>query len=141
MSWMTVQLSVPIRNAGLDQIETVIGTSARLKIRTGAQPATCATADSGLVLADLSLPADYMNAASGGTKTLLGTWSAIAALSGAGGHFRIYDSTGTTCGMQGSVGYTGGPAADLVLGNTADTNLAAGQPFSISVFTITAGNA
>lgn len=58
---MTVQLSIAVRNARLDSLETAVGASAVLKIRTGAQPATCATADSGTVLATLSLPADWMS--------------------------------------------------------------------------------
>ena len=41
---MAVQLSVAVRNARLDAIETNIGTSAVLRIRSGAPPATCATA-------------------------------------------------------------------------------------------------
>jgi hypothetical protein len=51
---MAIQLSVGVRNAMLDAVESTIGTSAVLKIRTGAQPATVATADSGTVLATLS---------------------------------------------------------------------------------------
>ena len=70
---MTIQLSVAVRNARLDAIETQIGASAVLKIRTGAPPATCATADSGTVLATVNLPADWMAAASGGAKALSGT--------------------------------------------------------------------
>ena len=65
---MAVQLSIAARNARLDAIETTIGASAVLKIRTGAQPATCATADSGTVLATINLPADWMAAASAGSK-------------------------------------------------------------------------
>lgn len=65
---MTVQLSTAVRNARLDSIETTISTSAILKIRTGAQPANCAAADSGTVLATCNLPADYMAAAAGGLK-------------------------------------------------------------------------
>lgn len=67
---MTVQLSVTVRNARLDAIETAIGTSARLKIRTGAPPATCATADSGTVLADVTCPSDWLAAAASGSKAL-----------------------------------------------------------------------
>ena len=48
---MAVQLSIAVRNARLDTIESTIGTSAILRIRTGAAPADCATADSGTVLA------------------------------------------------------------------------------------------
>lgn len=63
---MTVQLATSTRNAMLDAIETDAGTSAILKIRTGAQPANCAAADSGSVLATVNLPSDWMAAASGG---------------------------------------------------------------------------
>lgn len=42
---MAVQLSVTVRNARLDAIETAVGTSARLKIWTGAAPANCAAAE------------------------------------------------------------------------------------------------
>jgi hypothetical protein len=48
---MTVQLSVAARNARLDAIETAVGVSAILEIRSGAQPANCAAADSGTLLA------------------------------------------------------------------------------------------
>jgi hypothetical protein len=59
---MALQLSVAVRNAMLDAIETAIGTSAVLKIRTGAAPASVATADSGTVLATLTLPSDWLAA-------------------------------------------------------------------------------
>src|SRR4029450_3466521 len=92
---MTIQLSDTVRNARLDAIETAIGTSAVLKIRTGAQPANVATADSGTVLATLTLPSDWMNAAATGSKTLLGTWQDTAAdAAGTAGPFRIYASHG-----------------------------------------------
>src|SRR3990167_5250459 len=57
---MSFQFSVAARNAWLDAIETAIGASAILKIRTGAVPATCATADAGTVLATMALPSDWM---------------------------------------------------------------------------------
>ena len=44
---MAFQLSMLARNNILDGLETFIGTSAVLKIRTGAPPATCDAADSG----------------------------------------------------------------------------------------------
>ncbi len=65
---MALQLSAAVRNAMLDAIETTIGTSAVMKIRTGAPPASVATADSGTVLATLTLPSDWMAAASSGSK-------------------------------------------------------------------------
>jgi len=76
---MSIQLAVSTRNARLDAIETDAGTSAIMKIRTGAQPASCAAADSGTVLAQLDLPSDWMAAASGGSKAKSGTWQDASA--------------------------------------------------------------
>lgn len=134
---MAVQLSVAVRNARLDAIETAIGVSAVLKIRTGAAPASCATADSGTVLATLNLPADYLAAASGGTKAIAGSWTdASADAAGTAQHFRLYASDGTTCGMQGTVTATGG-GGDMTVDNTS---FAAGQAFTVTAFTLTDGN-
>lgn len=135
---MAVQLSAAVRNAKLDAIETAIGVSAVLKIRTGAAPANCAAADSGSVLATLTLPSDWMAAASGGTKALSGTWQdASADATGTAAHFRLYASDGTTCHMQGTVTATGG-GGDLTLDNTS---IAAAQSVTITGFTLTEGNA
>ncbi len=132
---MAVQLSVSVRNARLDAIEATVGTSAILKIRSGAAPVTCATADAGTVLATMALPVDWMTAASSGSKAKNGTWQETSAdASGTALHFRIYDSGGTTCHLQGTVGQGSG---DLSLDNTG---LVAGQVVTISAFTITDGN-
>lgn len=135
---MTVQFSTTVRNAELDAIETAIGTSAILKIRSGAQPANCAAADSGTVGATLNLPSDYFSAASSGAKGLLGTWqdtSADASITAA--HWRLYASDGTTCHAQGTVTATGG-GGDLTLDSVT---LTAGQSVTVTAFTLTAGNA
>lgn len=133
---MTLQLSVACRNAGLDSYETTIGTSARLQIRSGAPPATCATANSGTLLADVTCPSDWMAAASAGSKALSGTWQDTSAdNTGTAGHFRIYDSTATTCHMQGTVGVSG---TDMIVDSVSFT---AGQSFSVTSFSLTAGNA
>lgn len=133
---MAIQLSTSVRNARLDAIETTISTSAILKIRTGAQPADCATADSGTVLATLNLPSDWMAAAASGSKAKAGTWQDTSAdAAGTAAHFRLYASDGTTCHIQGSVGQGSG---DLSLDNT---NIAAGQQVTINTFTLTDGNA
>lgn len=135
---MALQFSAAVRNAELDAIETSIGTSAVLKIRTGAAPANCAAADSGTVLATLSLPSNWMNDASSGAKTLLGTWQdASADAAGTAAHFRIYDSGGTVCGIQGTVTATGG-GGDMTLDNAV---LASGQQVNVTTFTLTGGNA
>lgn len=134
---MAIQLSVACRNAQLDAIETAIGTSAILKIRTGAQPANTAAADSGTVLATLNLPSDWMAAAASGAKSKSGTWEdASADATGTAAHFRLYASDGTTCHVQGTVSMAGG-GGDMIVANTS---FAAGQAFSITAFTLTAPN-
>jgi hypothetical protein len=134
---MAIQFSTAVRNARLDAIETTIGVSAVLKIRTGAPPANVATADSGTVLATMTLPSDWMNAASSGSKTLLGTWSdTVPDNAGTAGHFRVYASDGTTAHIQGTITATGG-GGDMELNTTAITTTAV----SITSFTLTAGNA
>jgi len=134
---MSLQYSVTLRNNQLDQIESTTGVSAKLQIRTGATPATCATAASGTLLAELVLPSDWMNAASAGSKAKLGTWSVAAAAAGTAGHFRVVDSAGTNCHIQGTVTVTGG-GGDMTLDNT---NIAVGQIITTNTFTINAGNA
>lgn len=102
---MSVQLSTTARNNRLDSIETTVGVTPILRLRTGAPPATCATADSGTVVATINCPSDWAAAASGGSKSLLGTWQdASADATGTVGHFRLYDSAGTTCHLQGTCG-------------------------------------
>lgn len=135
---MSIQLSVAVRNARLDAIETAIGASAILKLRTGAQPANCAAADSGTVVATLALPADYMAAAAAGAKAKSGTWNDPSAdAAGTVAHFRIYASDGTTCHKQGTVTITGG-GGDLTLDNNVVT---LAQVITITGFTLTDGNA
>jgi hypothetical protein len=135
---MAVQLSTSVRNAMLDAIETTISTSAVLKIRTGAAPADCATADSGTVLATLSLPSDYLAAASSGSKAKSGTWSdASADATGTAAHWRLYASDGTTCHAQGTVTATGG-GGDMTVDSTSFTS---GQSFTVNTFTLSAANA
>jgi hypothetical protein len=135
---MAIQLSTAVINAMLDQIEAIIGTSAVLKVRTGSAPANCAAADSGTVLATLSLPSDWMAAAASGSKAKSGTWQDTSAdNAGTAAHFRIYDSGGTVCGLQGTVTATGG-GGDMTVDNAL---FAAGQSFTVTSFTLTGGGA
>lgn len=132
---MALQYSAAVVNAKLDAIETTIGTAAVLKIRSGSAPTDLATADSGTVLATLTLPSDWMAAASGGAKAKSGTWQDTSAdNSGTAAHFRVYASDGTTKHIQGSVGVA---ATDMIVDSVSFT---AGQSFTINSFTITSGN-
>lgn len=133
---MALQFSTTVIDNQLDQIESTIGTSAKLDIYTGSIPANCAAADTGTKLISISLPSDWMNAASSGTKTKLGTWSGTATAGSAAtpGYFRIKDSTDTTTGMQGTCGIGSG---DL----SFDGTITSGQTITISTFTLTGGGA
>jgi len=134
---MALQLSTGVRDAMNDQLETTVGTSPHLKIFTGSAPANCGTADSGTLLADLTLPSDWLGASSSGAKAKAGTWQDTSADgTGTAGYFRIYASGGT-CHLQGTVTATGG-GGDLTVDNTS---FAAGQSFTISSFTLTMGGA
>lgn len=135
---MALQFSVALRNAQLDQIEAVVGTSAVLKLRTGAPPANVAAADSGTVVATLNLPSDWMAAASSGSKAKSGTWEDTSAdNAGTLGHWRLYQSDGTTCHAQGTITNTGG-GGDMTVQNVV---VEAGQAITITSFSISAGNA
>lgn len=138
---MAIQYSTTLRNNQLDQIESTTGTSAKLRLYSGSAPANCAAAATGTLLVEMTLPSDWMNAASSGSKTKLGTWSGTGA-AGAGsgtaaGYFRVTDSAGTTTHMQGTVTITGG-GGDMTLDNT---NIAQNQVVTVNTFTVTAGNA
>lgn len=135
---MALQLSGTVRNQRLNTIETAIGTSALLRIRTGGAPATCGAADTGSVLAALQLPSDWMSAASGGSKAKTGTWQDTSADgTGTAAHFRIYNAAGTVCHIQGTVTTTAG-GGDLTVQNLS---FAAGQQVTVTSFTLTDGNA
>lgn len=132
-----MDLSVSVRNARLDAIETSIGTTPILRLFTGARPANCATADSGTELVEMNLPSDWMAAAAAGSKALAGVWSAAAGADGTPGHYRVYDSGDTTCHMQGSVSGAGG-GGELIVD---DTTIVTAQTVTVAAFNIAAGNA
>lgn len=135
---MAIKLSVAVRNARLDSIETAIGVSAVLKLRTGAPPALITDADTGTVVATLTLPSDWMAAAAAGAKAKAGTWQdASADAAGTVAHFRVYASDGVTQHIQGTVTITAG-GGDLTLDNDV---VAAGQSITITSFQLTDGNA
>lgn len=131
---MALQYSVAVNNARLDAVESTAGTAALLKIYSGAVPANCAAADPGGLLCTITLPSDWMNAASAGSKTLLGSWSGTASAGGTALSFRIKNSGDTTCHIQGTVGQGAG---DLSLNNT---NIANGQTVSVTTFTLNSAN-
>lgn len=133
---MAIQFSVAVRNARLDAIETAIGTSPKLRIYSGSPPATCATARSGTLLAEITLPSDWAANASGGTKSYSGLPLSVAAsATGTAGYYSVMDSAGTTCHEQGTVGTSG---TDMIIDNTSITS---GQNVQITSWSKTEGGA
>lgn len=131
---MALQYSVAVNNARLDAVETTTGATAKLRIYTGSAPANCAAAATGTLLVDMTLPADWMAAASSGSKAKAGTWSGTGIAAGTAGYFRIVDNAGTTAHLQGTCGQGSG---DLSLDNT---NIAISQTVTVNTFTLNAAN-
>lgn len=131
-----IQFSVALRNARLDVIESVVGVSPKLQLRTGVKPADCAAAASGTLIAEVPCPSDWMASAAAGQKVLAGTWTVAAIAAGTVGHFRLLDGGGV-CHEQGTATLTGA-GGDMTLDNTAAT---VGQVVTITTWTKTEGNA
>jgi hypothetical protein len=130
-------MSIIAAKAALDAATALIGSSGNLFIRSGAQPATTLTADSGTLGATLPLSATAFPASTSATANGLATATANAITSDTNAaapitaqHFRIKTSGGTTI-FQGNVGTS---SADLIL-NT--TTIAAGDTVAITSFKIT----
>lgn len=135
---MTIQASEAVRNAKLNVVESTIGPSAFLNIRTGPPPLNCAAANTGDSLAVLALPVDWMDAASGGVKAMAGVWQVLNATgTGTAGHFRIFANDATTCGIQGTV-TLGGGGGDMII-NVID--IEEGMAVTVVTFSLTEGNA
>lgn len=130
-----MQYSVAVNNARLDAVETTIGASPKLRIFSGATPANCAAADSGTLLCEIALPADWMAAAATNQKAMLGTWSGTASAGSAATptHYRIWNNGATACHEQGTCGIGTG---ELQVNGT----ITSGQTVTVTSYTKTAGN-
>lgn len=137
---MTIQFSLGVRTARGNSIETAVGTAARLSLRSGAPPATCATADSGTEVIRYTLAADWAAAFASGAAT---PWLNNLPLTGAAtgtatlGHYRFYASDGVTCHIQGTITATGG-GGDMTVDNPSVTT---GQTVNVTGFGLTEAGA
>jgi hypothetical protein len=135
---MAYQYDEATRNAQIEAIETHIGASPTLELRSGAVPANAAAADTGTVLASMVLPSDWLAAASAGAKALAGVWSDPSAnATGTWGHFRIKQNGTGIVKWQGTVSGPGG-GGDVVMDSATVT---AGQQVNMTGFTVLAGGA
>jgi len=139
---VSIQFSTAVRNAKNDAMETAIGTTPILRLYNGTPPATVATALSGnTLLAEGTLPSDWLTASSSGAKSKNGTWT-LTGQSGAGAgtastFFRIYAVDGTTPHTQGTATASGG-GGDMTLDNNSIANA---QTVTVNSFTMTEGGA
>ena len=130
---MALKYGITAQNAKLDQLFVAIGASPKLRFYDGLPPANAATAPAGTQLAEITLPATPMAAAAAGSKAKSGTWQGNAAAGGNIQYFRMYDSAGAVCHIQGSGGTSG---ADMIVSAVAVVN---GQQITVNTFTITEG--
>lgn len=136
---MAISYSTAVKNARLDAVETTAGTAPLLRVYNGSVPISADAALSGnTLLAQGTLPTDWLANAASGVKAKAGVWAltgqAGAASGTAGTFFRIYDSAGSVCHIQGTFGAT---ATDLTVDNNSIANA---QTVNVNSFTITAGN-
>jgi hypothetical protein len=129
---VTIQFEQGLAHAMLDAMETNIGASPVLTLRSGAQPGTCGAADSGTLIATIAMAADAFSNAASWAKAI---GAAIQDLSADGGgtlgHWRIKTSGGTTK-LQGSITATGG-GGDMTVDNTTVT---ATQQIDVTSFAV-----
>lgn len=139
---MTVQYSAAVRDAKNDAAETTIGTAPILRVYNGTLPANTAAALSGnTLLAQGTLPSDWMGNSASGVKAKTGAWT-LTGQSGAGAgtagtFYRIYNSGDTVCHEQGTFTATGG-GGDMTIDNN---NIANGQSITVNTYQKTSGNA
>jgi hypothetical protein len=126
-----IRTSIVSRNAALDAIAP-LANSGRLRIYSGAQPATPETAASGTLLAELIMNATAFGAASGGVITAAAiTQDSSNDASGTAGYYRLLKSDGATALWDGEVGVSG---ADLNLNSVA---ISSGAITQVTSFTYT----
>lgn len=137
---MALQFSVGLRNKRGNAIETEIGTAPQLQVRSGSKPANCAAADSGTLLCSMTLPSDWYNAFASGASTKLGTWSGLGVAAGTAGHFRIRKpGSPNSVEIQGNITpASSSPTAEMEIDNAS---IAIGQTVTVTLFSITEGNA
>lgn len=136
---MTVTYSLAVVDAKNDALETAIGTAPKLRVYSGTMPTNARTALSGnTLLAEGSLPSDWLSGSSSGVKSKAGTWT-MTGQSGAGAgtagtFYRIYDTAGANCHEQGTFGVS---ATDMTVDNN---NIANTQVITVNTYAKTGGN-
>lgn len=127
---MTVTTDVLVKNARLDAISTIWAATPKLRLYSGTPPASSAASLSGNTLLAEVTPAPAVAASA--TKDMLGgTKTTTGAAAGTASFYRVYNSAGSTCYEQGTVGTS---ATDLIIDNTS---IAVSQTVNFTTFTKT----
>ena len=131
---MTIKLSTSQRNAMAQAIEDDMGGAPVLKIFTGAAPTNDTDPNTGTELVSITLPADAFNI-SNGVLALSAAVNGTGVADGSAGHYRLYNTDGTTVAQQGTVGQGSG---DLSIDNVS---IAIGQTVNLNGYSLTMPNA
>lgn len=135
---MSITTSTAVKNGRLDAISAAWGATPKLRLYGGTPPTNAATAlgsaAANPMLVEITItPAAAANGTKdmlGGTKT--GTGTAAAGAGTPATFYRVYDSGGSVCHEQGTVGNTGSP--DLPIDNPS---VAQNQVVNLNTFTKT----
>lgn len=111
--------SVAVRNAQVAALESTVGTAPILRAYAsgGSPPSAVSDAPVGTLLAEGTLPSNWLADPSNGAGALAGSWSMTGVADGAIDYLRLYASDGTTCHQQYSAGF----ASTAWQGSTAYT--------------------
>lgn len=130
-----VKLAAAARNAAADAVVDLVDAGAgagTVKIYTGAQPATGDTAESGTLLATITLADPAFGSAASGVASATDPAPVNAVATGTAGWFRLEDSTGANV-FDGDCTATGGGGTMTL----STTSLVSGSPVDITSFTVT----
>lgn len=125
---MSFRYSMELRNVGVDARIAAIGPSPILRIYSIGQQIGKQTSGE---LVSISLPEKWMSQAEDGVSSNLGEWRGQATGGGKARSFRIYDSGGKTCHIEGAI------PDEMKLDNPS---IAPGQRVTVEAFTIKSGN-
>ncbi|MBA3577283.1 MAG: hypothetical protein H0W39_06715 [Sphingomonas sp.] len=129
---MTVLVAQSTAHAMLDAIETDLGASPVLYLRSGTPPATLAAADTGTLISTIAMAADAFLSAAAWAKAITAALSDTSAdAAGTLGHWRIKTSGGVSK-LSGTITATGG-GGDMTVDNV---NVALGQQIDVTSFSI-----
>lgn len=125
-------MSEDLRNARANVIETTLGTSAKVRLRSGTIPANAAASSTGTLLTEIAMASNWAGDASGGVKVFanLPLVDDDPAASGDAGYWELLTSANVVkmrgdCGVQGS-------GATMIL---STLSIVEGVPFSILAWT------